>query len=91
VIKPALMTPAELYDGFKWSYRETFRLPNVVRRMRGLTTNSAINFIGNLTYLMFVRRLYNEQRFATPYSMQLPGTAPDDGLYRSNFMSLGAP
>lgn len=88
VIEPALMSPAELYDGFKWAYRETFRLSNVVRRMRGLSINSAINFIGNLTYLMFVRRLYHERRFAMPYSLQHPGAAPDDGWYRSSFMQV---
>lgn len=85
VIKPALMTPDELYKGFKWAYRETFKLPNVVRRMRGVSTNTAINFIGNLTYRMFVRRLYHEQRFASPYSMAAPGTAPNEDWYRSNF------
>jgi len=85
VIQPALMTPEELYNGFKWAYRETFKLSSVVRRMRGLSTNSAINFIGNLTYRIFVRRLDNEQRFATPYSLNHPGTAPDEGQYRSRF------
>ncbi len=86
VIQPALMTPEELYRDFKWAYRETFKLSSVVRRMRGLTTNSAINLIGNLTYRIFVNRLDNEQRFAAPYSLQFPGTAPDESLYRSRFI-----
>jgi radical SAM superfamily enzyme YgiQ (UPF0313 family) len=85
VIQPALMTPEELYDGFKWAYRETFRIGNAARRMRGLSVNSLINFVGNMTYRIFVRRLYGEQRFATPYSLDNPGTAPDEGLYRGAF------
>ncbi|MDU0458940.1 MAG: radical SAM protein [Geobacteraceae bacterium] len=91
VIQPALMTPEELYSGFKQAYRETFRLPGVIRRMRGLSTNTAINFIGNLTYQMFVRRLYNEQRFSAPYSMLAPGSAPDEGWYRSSFRLAEVP
>jgi radical SAM superfamily enzyme YgiQ (UPF0313 family) len=85
VIRPALMTPEELYDGFKWAYRETFRTRHIAQRMRGLTTNSLINFAGNLTYRIFVRRLHYEQRFATPYSLENPGTAPDEGSYRGLF------
>lgn len=85
VIQPALMTPEELYAGFKWAYRETFRIGHAARRMRGLTTNSMVNFVGNLTYRIFVRRLYGEQRFATPYSLGNPGNAPDEGLYRGAF------
>lgn len=90
VIQPKLMSPEELYAGFKWSYRETFRLTSALARMRGLSTNSAINFIGNLTYRIFVRRLYNEQRFAAPYSTSSPETAPDEGWYRSRFNLAGA-
>lgn len=85
VIQPALMTPDELYKGFKSAYRETFKLSNVMRRRRGLSLNTAINFIGNLTYRMFVRRLYYEQRFVAPYSMHAPGAAPDEAWYRGNF------
>lgn len=91
VIQPALMTAAELYDGFKRVYRETFKLSSIVRRMRGLSANSAINFIGNLTYRIFVNRLDNEQRFADPYSLQFPGAAPDESLYRSRFIPQEAP
>jgi hypothetical protein len=34
---------------------------------------------------MFVRRLYSEPRFATPYSLGNPGLPPDEGLYRGLF------
>lgn len=91
VIRPALMTPEQLYDGFKWAYRETFRLGNVVRRLRGLTTNSAINFVGNLTYRIFVRRLYHEPRFATPYTLANPGAPPPEAWYRDSFRAGEVP
>ncbi len=89
VIRPALMNPEELYRGFKWAYRETFKIGNAARRMRGLNTNSIINFVGNLTYRIFVRRLYSEPRFATPYSLDNPGLPPDEGLYRGLFRREG--
>jgi hypothetical protein len=44
-----------------------------------------INFVGNLTYRIFVRRLYNEQRYASPYTVEAPGSAPDNRHYRSSF------
>jgi radical SAM superfamily enzyme YgiQ (UPF0313 family) len=91
VIRPALMTPEELYSGFKWAYRETFRIGNAIKRMRGVSINSAVNFVGNLTYRIFVRRLDSEQRFAAPYSLENPGSAPDEGLYRSAFLREAAP
>ena len=73
VIKPAQMTPEELYRGFKWAYRETFRLHRVVKRVSRPDIRCAINFVGNLCYRIFVKRLYSEPRFATPYSMHDPG------------------
>ena len=76
VIQPTQMSPQELYDGFKWAYRETFRFRNVVSRIAGLRLTSLVNFFGNLTYMVFVKRLYTESRFATPYSILSPGRAP---------------
>jgi radical SAM superfamily enzyme YgiQ (UPF0313 family) len=76
VIKPARMTPDELYRGFKWAYKETFRLERVVKRVSRLDIRCAINFVGNLCYRIFVKRLYTEPRFATPYSVSDPGTPP---------------
>jgi radical SAM superfamily enzyme YgiQ (UPF0313 family) len=76
VIKPAQMTPAELYRGFKWAYKETFRLDRVVRRVSRLDIRCAINFVGNLCYRIFVRRLYSEPRYASPYSIHDPGSPP---------------
>ncbi len=76
VIQPAQMTPEELYRGFKWAYQETFRLDRVIRRSSRLDIRCAINFVGNLCYRMFVKRLYSEPRYATPYSLDDPGSPP---------------
>lgn len=76
VIRPAQMTPQELYRGFKWAYRETFRLPRIVRRVSRPDIRCAINFVGNLCYRIFVRRLYHEPRFAQPYTLDDPGSPP---------------
>jgi radical SAM superfamily enzyme YgiQ (UPF0313 family) len=76
VIQPAQMSPAELYCGFKWAYRETFRLPQILKRVAHPDIRCAINFVGNLCYCIFVRRLYHEPRFAQPYSLQDPGQPP---------------
>jgi len=77
VIKPVQMTPDELYRGFKWAYKETFRMNRVVRRVSHLDIRCAINFVGNLCYRIFVKRLYSEPRFATPYSLHDPGRPPE--------------
>ena len=81
VIQPRQMTPVELYDGFKWAYRETFKMGHVIRRVAGLRLTSAVNFIGNLTYRIFVKRLYHEARYSRPYSIEDPGEEPDDNLF----------
>jgi hypothetical protein len=73
VIQPGRMSPQELYDGFKWAYRETFRLDKIARRVARLELSCIINFVGNLAYRIFVRRLYHEPRFAQPYSAHNPG------------------
>jgi radical SAM superfamily enzyme YgiQ (UPF0313 family) len=82
VIKPVQMTPDELYRGFKWAYKETFRLHRVVRRVSHPDIRCAINFVGNLCYRIFVKRLYSEPRFATPYSLHDPGQPPEPGHWK---------
>ncbi|MDO8511933.1 MAG: radical SAM protein [bacterium] len=68
VFQPKLMTPERLYDGFKWSYKQTFKIPRIARRtMWNGRHPSVINFVGNLAYRIFVRRLYREERFARPF------------------------
>jgi radical SAM superfamily enzyme YgiQ (UPF0313 family) len=85
VIEPAQMSPDELYDGFKWAYRETFKTASIIKRTRGIGLNSIITFLGNMTYRAFVRRLYNEPRFASAYSIYNPKTAPSKNCYREAF------
>lgn len=69
VFEPAKMSPEELYEGFKWAYRETFKLSNILNRtIFQNKTSPLINFVGNLAYRIFVKRLYSERRFMFPYS-----------------------
>jgi radical SAM superfamily enzyme YgiQ (UPF0313 family) len=67
VYQPMLMTPEQLYKGFKWAYKETFKMSSMMRRTLFNGHPSAINFVGNLAYKIFVKRLYNEDRFALPF------------------------
>jgi radical SAM superfamily enzyme YgiQ (UPF0313 family) len=85
VIQPMKMTPWELYDGFKWAYRETFKYRHVLKRLRGSPLTAGVNFAGNLAYRIFVKRLYTEPRFAQPYSIHDPGCMPDDDAWADRF------
>jgi hypothetical protein len=85
VIQPMKMTPWELYDGFKWAYRETFKYRHVLKRLRGSPLTAGVNFVGNLAYRIFVKRLYTEPRFAQPYSIHDPGCMPDDDAWADRF------
>ena len=69
VFQPAKMSPDELYRGFKWAYRETFKIPHIVRRTLSLGFAGPINFVGNLAYKRFVRRLCTDERYAKPFSV----------------------
>lgn len=74
VIRPAKMSPAALAEGFRWAYRETFRLRPSARRTLhpGRPLNSIVNFVGNLTYRRFVRRLDAARGFEMPYTAVYP-------------------
>jgi hypothetical protein len=80
VSQPAQMSPDELFNGFKWAYQETFKTSRILQRMQGVSTRTAVNFVGNLAYKMFVKRLYSEPRFMHAYSVDATGsnTAPND-------------
>ncbi len=68
VFQPKQMTPQELYEGFKWTYKETFKLHKIVKRLSfDFSIKTAINFTGNLAYNIFVKRLYSEERYKKPY------------------------
>ncbi|MCP3892001.1 MAG: B12-binding domain-containing radical SAM protein [Desulfobulbaceae bacterium] len=68
VFQPELMTPGELYAGFKWAYRETFKMSHVIRRTMGWKFSSLINLLGNMNYRKFSRRLENEPFYACPHT-----------------------
>ncbi len=71
VFQPAKMSPDDLYRGFKYVYRETFRIPHIVRRTLSLGFAGPINFIGNLTYKRFAKRLYTDERYSKPFSADI--------------------
>jgi len=85
VHEPARMTADELYAGFKWAYRQTFTSRSILHRIQGRGINTAVNFVGNLTYRLFVRRLESEPRFAQPCSRLAPGTPPAPEHYARAF------
>ncbi|MGZ3440092.1 MAG: B12-binding domain-containing radical SAM protein [Polyangia bacterium] len=66
VIQPARMTPVELYEGFRWTYRETFKLKNILQRTLAVGRNFPIAFAGNLTYRLYVQRLQRTRGFEQP-------------------------
>lgn len=75
-VKPLLMSPGELHEGFRRTYRETFRTGSILRRMRGCSVNTLINLVGNAAYRRFVHRLYHEERFAQPCRPLAPQPPP---------------
>ncbi len=89
VIEPAQMTPAELYQGFKWAYRETFKAGSALRRVAGLglRPNAIVNYFGNLCYRIFVKRLHHEARYAEPYSINDPKSLPEAGMWAETFLN----
>ncbi|MFW5740552.1 MAG: B12-binding domain-containing radical SAM protein, partial [Myxococcota bacterium] len=66
VFRPKQMTPAELYEGFRWAYRETFTLSSILHRTVGAGMNFPIAFMGNLTYRLFVKKLQRSRGFEMP-------------------------
>ena len=82
----ARMSPEDLYAGFKWAYRETFRMQHVLRRAAKPCFNAIINLLGSLAYRVFVHRLYTEPRYALPYSVHNPGALPAEGDWADAFL-----
>ena len=68
VFQPKQMSSDQLYKGFKWAYKESFKIKHILQRTASLSLSCPINLVGNLAYKLFVKRLYNEERFAFPYS-----------------------
>lgn len=68
VYRPIQMTPEQLFNGFKWAYKETFKISSIFSRAmyQKIGARTVVNFMGNLTYKVFVKRLYHEERFSSP-------------------------
>ena len=66
VFQPRQMTPVELFEGFRWAYRETFRWKRILRRTLAGGTRFPITLVGNVTYRNFVRRLHIAKGFEQP-------------------------
>ncbi len=82
VFQPAQMSPHQLYEGFKFAYRETFRMRSIFARTKSIQFSSLINLVGNLTYRRFVKRLYEHPRYAAPYGdlEHFARVIPSDGV-----------
>ncbi|MFC1888610.1 B12-binding domain-containing radical SAM protein [Thermodesulfobacteriota bacterium] len=79
VYRPKNMSPVELYEGFRWAYRETFRLNRILRRTLVSGRNFPMTFIGNLAYKIFVKRLYRQKNYEMPVTVR----GPDQVVERS--------
>lgn len=66
VFQPKGMSPDELYRGFKWAYKETFKLDSIVKRTARASRDFPIAFVGNLAYRIYVKRLYGEDTYDRP-------------------------
>lgn len=67
VFRPNKMSPHELYQGFKWAYRNAFKIPNIMKRLCGMNFQTIINLSGNLTYRRFSRKLEKDPRYDKPF------------------------
>ena len=66
VYRPKLMSPVQLYEGFRWAYRETFKIHRILARTLQAGFFFPITFVGNLTYRIFVQRLFFQPGFEMP-------------------------
>ncbi len=67
VFKPNNMSPHELYKGFKRAYRQTFKIPGILKRLHGMNFQTIINLSGNLNYRRFARKLEEDPRYSKPF------------------------
>ncbi len=61
VFKPAKMSPRELDSGFRWAYKQTFKMNSIIKRTASSGLYMPITFLGNLAYQMYVKRLQREK------------------------------
>ncbi len=90
VFQPHKMTPVELYEGFRWAYRETFRWKNMLRRTIAGGTRFPITLVGNLTYRNFVRRIQMGKGFELPLPPYSERTSDLPALAKTSGQSTAA-
>ena len=61
VFKPAQMSPEELDKGFRWAYKQTFKLNSIIKRTASSGLYMPITFVGNMAYKIYVKRLQQEK------------------------------
>ena len=85
VFRPKQMSPVELYEGFRWAYRETFRYRSILRRSIAGGRLFPVTFIGNLAYRLFVKRLMRSRGFQMPLTspLEVALSQPADGARRA--------
>ncbi len=66
VIQPGKITPVELYEGFRWAYRETSRWKNILQRTVNRGTRLSIVLVSNMTYRRSARKIHMGQGFEQP-------------------------
>ncbi len=77
VFEPLQMSPVELYEGFRWAYAQTFGYRSILKRTLSSGRNFPVAFVGNLTYRIFVRRLYRDKAFEMPVTVRGPHQIAD--------------
>lgn len=66
VIQPKQMSPVELYEGFRWAYRQTFKWRTTMKRAWGGGMRAPIILAGGVTYHKFARRIGSIKGFEQP-------------------------
>jgi radical SAM superfamily enzyme YgiQ (UPF0313 family) len=57
VYRPEHMSQRRLYEGFRWAYKETFKLRSIFERTLRAGKDFPITFLGNLAYKLYVKKL----------------------------------
>jgi radical SAM superfamily enzyme YgiQ (UPF0313 family) len=60
VLDPLLMSPQELESGFKWVWKNTFRVLPSLRRSAAGGVRAPVTFVGNLAYKLYIHRLFTD-------------------------------
>ncbi len=60
VFQPLQMTPLELDTGFKWIWKNTFRVMPSLRRSAVGGRRAPVTFVGNLAYKLYIHRLFTD-------------------------------